>query len=129
MGDIETQTGYMSKHVEYSDISAVLARDFKLSWLQRCANDLSDYVRNVDLDQLSVIIDSIPTPYVISAFYLSAGHIQGMSGYALSDALSVVVPKMKYASISADSAVLGVISSQTIDSISVKIPVEASEDN
>ena len=52
-----------------------------------------------------------------------------MSGYALSDALSIVVPKMKYASISADSAVLGVISSQTIDSISVKIPVEASEDN
>ena len=33
MGDIETQTGYMSKYVEYDDISAVLARDFKLSWL------------------------------------------------------------------------------------------------
>ena len=33
MGDIETRTGYMSKHVEYGDISAVLAQDFKLSWL------------------------------------------------------------------------------------------------
>lgn len=52
-----------------------------------------------------------------------------MEGYALSDALSTVVPQVKYASIFADSASLGVISSRTIDSISAKIPAEASEDN
>ena len=129
MGDIETRTGYMSKHVEYGDISTVLAEDFRLSWLQRRASELSDYVKIVDLDQLSVVIDGIPAPYIISAFYLSGGHINGMAGYALSDALSAVVPQVKYASVSADSAVFGCLSSPVIDDISAKIPVEASEDN
>jgi hypothetical protein len=34
-GYVDTATGYMSKHAEYGDISAVLAEDFRLSWLQR----------------------------------------------------------------------------------------------
>lgn len=129
MGDIDTETGYMSKHAEYSAVSTVLAEDFKLSWLQDSASRLSDFVRKNDLENSIVQIDSLPQPYIVSSFHLSCGSLRELSGYALSDALSVVVPKVKYSSISADSAVFGCLSSPVIDDISAKIPASASEEN
>lgn len=78
----------MSKHVEYGAISAVLAEDFKLNWLQSEVQQLSDFVKKNDLQNATISIDSLPTPYIVSAFHLSDGYITEISGYALSDALS-----------------------------------------
>jgi hypothetical protein len=98
-------------------------------WLQAEVRQLSDFVRKNDLQNVSVVIDSLPSPYIVSAFHLSNGYLTELSGYALSSALTSVVPKLRYAVISADAIYASRLSSPEIDGISALFPAEASESN
>ena len=143
--ELSTRTGYMSKFVTFKDVKQKIVQDMDIDDMSAQVQSFSaTYVKKDDIGDCTLVLDSVPSPYIISAMRFENGAPVECSGYSLSDVLSDVLTSVSYTNLSvqdlsveeflAEQAEIGSLSVEElnnpfIDRLAEAVPASADASN